>query len=79
METEVIHQTLSNYEIDKTSEILKQIYQRVEKNVILDENASSEAMTNMLNDVKSKLAQYQEQMSLITSCFTDQEKKSITN
>jgi len=79
LETEVIHQTLSNYEIDKTSEILKQIYQRVEKNVILDENASSEAMTNMLNDVKSKLAQYQEQMSLITSCFTDQEKKSITN
>ncbi|ORX54717.1 hypothetical protein BCR36DRAFT_321972 [Piromyces finnis] len=71
LETEVIHQTLTNYEMEKTTEILNQIYQRVEKNVILDENTSSEGMTKMLNDVKSKLSQYQEQMSLITSCFTE--------
>ena len=75
METEVIHQTLTNYEMEKTSEILKQIYQRVERNVILDENTSSEGMTKMLNDVKSKLSEYQEQMSLITSCFTENANK----
>ncbi|OUM65484.1 hypothetical protein PIROE2DRAFT_69087 [Piromyces sp. E2] len=75
LETEVIHQTLTNYEMDKTSDILKQIYQRVERNVILDENTSSEGMTKMLNDVKSKLSQYQEQMSLITSCFTENANK----
>jgi hypothetical protein len=78
LETEVVHQTLSSYEIDKTSEILKQIYQRVEKNVILDENTSSEGMTKMLNDVKSKLAQYQKQMALITSCFTDNKENKST-
>jgi len=57
---------------------LKQIYQRVEKNVILDENTSSEGMTKMLNDVKSKLAQYQKQMALITSCFTDNKENKST-
>jgi len=67
---------LSSYEIEKTSEILKQIYQRVEKNVILDDNASSETMTKMLNDVKSKLSQYQKQMALITSCFTENKENS---
>ncbi|ORX85395.1 hypothetical protein BCR32DRAFT_265669 [Anaeromyces robustus] len=76
LETEVIHQTLSEYEKEKTSEILKQIYQRVEKNVILDENASSDVMTKMLNDVKNKLAIYQEQMALITSCFTNKNSNS---
>jgi len=78
LETEVIHQTLSKYEKEKTSEILKQIYQRVEKNVILDENASSDIMTKMLNDVKSKLAIYQEQMALITSCFTNNNNTNNT-
>lgn len=57
---------------------MKQIYQRVEKNVILDENASSEVMTKMLNDVKSKLAIYQEQMALITSCFTETKEINTT-
>jgi len=78
LETEVIHQILSNYEMEKTSEILKQIYQRVEKNVILDENTSSEVMTKMLNDVKNKLAIYQEQMALITSCFTESKEIKST-